>query len=110
MDIDNCLYLHLASLGDVVPLDFTIDVKKLNTELEQYKDDWKKYHPRKVVDFGRQALPLTSLDGELAGINLDSLREHNAEHNTKYKEQDFNVKTSVAEKLTAPHWYKSSIL
>ena len=51
MDIDNCLYLHLASLGDVVPLDFTIDVKKLNTELEQYKDDWKKYHPRKVVDF-----------------------------------------------------------
>ena len=85
MDIDNCLYLHLASLGDVVPLDFTIDVKKLNTELEQYKDDWKKYHPRKVVDFGRQALPLTSLDGELAGINLDSLREHNAEHNTKFK-------------------------
>ena len=78
MDIDNCLYLHLASLGDVVPLDFTIDIKKLNTELEQYKDDWKKYHPRKVVDFGRQALPLTSLDGELAGINLDSLREHNA--------------------------------
>tara|TARA_A200000159_G_C7323973_1_gene340080 strand:- start:158 stop:796 length:639 start_codon:yes stop_codon:yes gene_type:complete len=103
MNIDSNLYLHLTSLGDVVPLDFMIDIKKLNTELEQFKDDWKKYHPRKVVDFGREALPLTSLDGELAGINLDSLREHNAEHNTNYKEQDFNTKTSVAEKLTALH-------
>ena len=103
MNIDPNIYLHLTSLGDVVPLDFTIDVKKLNTEIEQFKNDWKKYHPRKTVDFGREALALTSLDGELAGINLDSLREHNAEHNTKYREQDFDRKTPVAEKLTALH-------
>ena len=67
--VDSNLYLHLTSLGDIVPLDFTINVKTLNQELDQFKNDWKQYNPRK--DFGRDALALTSLNGEMAGINLD---------------------------------------
>lgn len=101
MSIDSNLYLHLISLGDIIPLDFTLDVKKLNKELEEFKSDWKQYNPRK--DFGRDALALTSLEGEMSGINLDSLREYNLENNTNHKEADFDKHTEVSNKCTALH-------
>jgi len=99
--VDPNLYLHLTSLGDVIPLDFVINTKKLNQELEEFKNSWKQYNPRK--DYGRDALALTSLKGEMAGINLDSLREYNLENHTNYKEADFNVRTEVADKCKSLH-------
>ena len=99
--VDSNLYLHLTSLGDIVPLDFTINVKTLNQELEQFNNDWKQYNPRK--DFGRDALALTSLNGEMAGINLDSLREYNLENGTNYKEADFATRTKVANECKTLH-------
>jgi uncharacterized protein YjhX (UPF0386 family) len=95
---DPNLILHLSSLGDIVPLDFTIDIKKIQKELENFKNDWKQYNPRKL--YNRQGLSITSLDGKLTGIpDLDSLFEYNKLNNTNVTEVDINVKTSVANKI-----------
>jgi uncharacterized protein YjhX (UPF0386 family) len=95
---DPNLILHLSSLGDIVPLDFTIDIKKIQNELENFKNDWKQYNPRKP--YNRQGLSITSLDGKLTGIpDLDSLFEYNKLNNTNVTEVDINVKTSVANKI-----------
>jgi hypothetical protein len=52
------------------------------------------YNPRKNIK--RYGLSITSLDGGVSGIpDLDSLPEYNKEHNTEYKETDFNVHTPV---------------
>ena len=70
--IDSKLILYLSSLGDIVPLDFTVDILKVKEQLKQFKNDWKQYNPRKSID--RQGLSITSLDGGLSGIpDLDSL-------------------------------------
>ena len=61
--INSDLILHLASLGDVVPLDFTLDVDLIQEQLKPFDDEWKQYNPRKPND--RQGLSITSLDGGL---------------------------------------------
>lgn len=97
---DPNLILHLSSLGDIVPLDFTIDIKKIQKELENFNNDWKQYNPRKP--YNRQGLSITSLDGKLTGIpDLDSLFEFNKLNNTNVTEVDINTKTSVADKVVS---------
>ena len=92
--INSDLLLHLSSLGDIFPLDFKLDIQKLQVELEQFKDDWKEYNPRKPNN--RYGLSITSLDGGLSGIpDLDSLFEYNKQHNTSITEASINVKTPV---------------
>lgn len=92
---DSSLLLHLTSLGDIIPLDFCLDVNKLKQQLKNFDNDWKTYNPRKQNN--RQGLSITSLDGGLSGIpDLDSLFEYNKKHNTNIKEADINVKTPVA--------------
>ena len=93
------LILHLSSLGDIVPLDFTIDIKKLKNELSLFDNDWKQYNPRKPNN--RQGLSITSLDGGLSGVpDLDSLFEYNKQNGTEISEVDINVKTPVASNLS----------
>ena len=100
--IKSDLILHLASLGDVVPLDFTLDVDLIQEQLKPFDDEWKQYNPRKPND--RQGLSITSLDGGLSGIpDLDSIFEYNKLHNTHVSEAEINVKTRVAEQVTALH-------
>lgn len=97
---DPNLILHLSSLGDIVPLDFTIDIKKIQKELENFNNDWKQYNPRKP--YSRQGLSITSLDGKLTGIpDLDSLFEFNKLNNTNVTEVDINTKTLVADKVVS---------
>ena len=92
--INSDLLLHLSSLGDIFPLDFKLDIQKLQVELEQFKDDWKEYNPRKPNN--RYGLSIPSLDGGLSGIpDLDSLFEYNKQHNTSITEASINVKTPV---------------
>tara|TARA_S200000501_G_scaffold378765_1_gene443460 strand:- start:68 stop:712 length:645 start_codon:yes stop_codon:yes gene_type:complete len=92
--INSDLLLHLSSLGDIFPLDFKLDIQKLQVELEQFKDDWKEYNPRKPNN--RYGLSITSLDGGLSGIpDLDSLFEYNKQHNTSITEASINIKTPV---------------
>jgi len=97
--IDSNLILHLSSLGDIVPLDFTIDIKKLKDELSLFDNDWKQYNPRKPNN--RQGLSITSLDGGLSGVpDLDSLFEYNKQNNTLISEVNINVKTPVASNIS----------
>ena len=96
---DPNLFLHLSSLGDVVPLDFCLDIKQLEKELSQFEKDWKQYNPRKPNN--RQGLSITSLDGKLSGVpDLDSLFEYNKQHNTNINEADISVKTPVASNIS----------
>jgi len=95
INTDSSLLLHLTSLGDIIPLDFRLDVNKLKQQLKNFDNDWKTYNPRKQNN--RQGLSITSLDGGLSGIpDLDSLFEYNKKHNTNIKEADINVRTPVA--------------
>lgn len=95
INTDSSLLLHLTSLGDIIPLDFRLDVNKLKQQLKNFDNDWKTYNPRKQNN--RQGLSITSLDGGLSGIpDLDSLFEYNKKHNTSIKEADINVRTPVA--------------
>jgi len=96
---DANLLLHLSSLGDIVPLDFRIDISKLEKELEPFVSYWKTYNPRKPNN--RQGLSITSLDGKLSGIpDLDSLYEYNKQNNTNITEANINVKTPVASDIS----------
>lgn len=96
---DANLLLHLSSLGDIVPLDFRIDISKLEKELDPFASYWKTYNPRKPNN--RQGLSITSLDGKLSGIpDLDSLYEYNKQNNTNITEANINVKTPVASDIS----------
>lgn len=96
---DANLLLHLSSLGDIVPLDFRININQLEKELEPFANDWKTYNPRKPNN--RQGLSITSLDGKLSGIpDLDSLFEYNKQNNTSITEANINVKTPVASNIS----------
>jgi uncharacterized protein YjhX (UPF0386 family) len=90
--------LHLNSLGDICPLDFTININKLKEELSEFEKDWKIYNPRKKNN--RHGLSITSLDGGLSGIpDLDSLFEYNKINNTNINEADIDKRTLVARKV-----------
>ena len=96
--IDSNIALYLSNLGDVVPLNVSVNIEKTRKELEYFKDEWKQYNPRKPNS--REGLSITSLDGKLSGIpDLDSLIEYNKLNNVRVKEIDINVRTAVAEKV-----------
>ena len=96
--IDSNIALYLSNLGDVVPLNVSVNIEKTRKELEYFKDEWKQYNPRKPNP--REGLSITSLDGKLSGIpDLDSLIEYNKLNNVQVKEIDINVRTAVAEKV-----------
>jgi len=84
-------YNSLLSYGDIIPLKITCNVKKLFDEIEGYS--FSQYNPRK--DIKRTALSITSLDGSINGVDLDSIKEYNIENNTKYNEMSFNQFTKV---------------
>ena len=84
-------YNSLLSFGDLIPLKLKCDVKKLFDETEKFV--YLKYNPRKDIE--RYGLSITSLDGSLNGIDLDSIKEYNKENNTEYDELSFNKFTKV---------------
>jgi len=84
-------YNSLLSFGDLIPLKLKCDVKKLFDETEEFV--YLKYNPRKDIE--RYGLSITSLDGSLNGIDLDSIKEYNKENNTEYDELSFNKFTEV---------------
>ena len=84
-------YNSLLSFGDLIPLKIRCDVKKLFDETEKFV--YLKYNPRKDIE--RYGLSITSLDGSLNGVDLDSIKEYNKENNTEYDELSFNKFTEV---------------
>ena len=89
-------HLRLLQLGDFKMLT-QFSNKQLMDELDQFKDQWKPYNPRKKIN--RWGLSVTSIDGKLSGIpDLDSLGEYNRKHNTKITNQDITTLTPVYDK------------
>ncbi len=84
-------YNSLLSFGDLIPLKIRCDVKKLFNEVKDFK--YLQYNPRK--DIKRYGLSITSLDGNIDGIDLDSIKEYNQENNTQYDELSFKAFTKV---------------
>ena len=85
-------YNSLLSFGDMIPLKLKCDVNKLFNEIKDFK--YAHYNPRKP-DIKRYGLSVTSLDGSINGIDLESIKEHNAENKTEYDELSFNKLTDV---------------
>ena len=73
-------YNNILSFGDFIPLKISCNVSKLFDEIKHFS--YSKYNPR--TDIERYGLSITSLDGELGGIDLDSFKQYNEEHNTNY--------------------------
>ena len=108
-------YNSLLSFGDLIPLKIRCDVKKLFDEVKDFK--YLQYNPRK--DIKRNGLSITSLDGNMDGVDLDSVKEYNKENNTEYDELSFQAFTKVyyesqeIQKITKPflgHIGRSHIL
>ena len=78
-------YNSLLSFGDLIPLKIKCDVNRLFNEVKEFT--YSQYNPRK--DISRYGLSITSLDGKLGGVDLDSIKEYNKENNTNYDELSF---------------------
>lgn len=93
----------LSSVGDIIPLDLSINVSKLKTELETIDQSyWKIYNPLSKNN-NRFGLSLTSIDGNNDGIDLTSLIEYNKKHGTDYTELSFKTKTTAYHHCTSIH-------
>ena len=62
------MYNNLLSFGDIIELNIDCNVKKLLDNISKF--EWLKYNPRK--DINRYGLSVTSLDGNLTGIDLST--------------------------------------
>ena len=85
-------YNSLLTYGDFIPLQVTCNVNKLFEEIKDFS--FQRYNPRKP-HINRNGLSITSLDGELGGIDLDSFKEYNKENGTNYDEHSFRTPTQV---------------
>lgn len=95
----NELYNRLFTLGDIVPLKFILNAGEILHQLEAWESSWQKYNPRDggIPRFG---LPYTSIDGNVIDpISLDSIRQYNKLHQTRYVEEDFCHLTEVGKSI-----------
>jgi hypothetical protein len=98
---NSILYNALFALGDIIELDFNIDYKKCREELIQWDHSWQQYNPS-YTNNPRFGLAYTSLDGEVFDpVGLDSIRNYNQKHDTKYTEEDFDKHTAVSDSVTS---------
>ena len=84
-------YNNLLSFGDVLTLNYSGNCSKILKDIKEF--EWKQYNPRRAIN--RYGLSVTSLDGKLNGIDLDSMYQYNKIHNTKYNELSFKTPTEV---------------
>ena len=56
--------LQLSALGDFEPLDFTVDYKQFQKEIEPWNDKWTPYLRREGLSNDREGLLLVGLDEE----------------------------------------------
>ena len=84
-------YNKLLTFGDKIELSLSCNVENLLNEIKGFQ--WYQYNPRKEIN--RYGLSVTSLDGQLGGIDLDSLYQYNRLNNTNYNELSFRTKTEV---------------
>lgn len=76
------------------------DSRKVLKELEPFKDDWKRYNPKKAGN-NRWGLSVTSYDGGLSGIpDLTSLLDYQLQTGIELHNHDIDVPTPVWEEST----------
>jgi hypothetical protein len=88
----------LNQLGNVVSLEFLIEKYEVKAVESRYESEWRTYNPRKLNN-PRFGLSLTSLDGKLGGIDLDSIGEFNNLNNTSYCESSFKTATKIVDEI-----------
>jgi len=92
------LFNTFTAYGDHIGFHTKFDEHIILDKLQDFFNDWTEYNPRTTDVNNRWGLSITNHNGELgAGPDLDSLHQYNNEHNTKYNEEDFVVKTPVYE-------------
>ena len=84
-------YGEFLTYGDFIPLSLRCDVNKLFKEIKDFK--FSQYNPRKNIP--RYGLSITSIDGKVNGIDLDSLYELSKETGIDYDEDSFTTLTDV---------------
>lgn len=90
-------YERLLSYGNVIQLRHIIDCRKLLNEIQDFK--FAPYNSRKKNN-PRYGLSITSLNGEINGIDLDSLIDAYETTGQVYNEMSFRTLTEVYEKST----------
>lgn len=88
-------YERLLSYGNVIQLKYNLDCNKLLEEIGGF--EFGLYNPRKKNN-PRYGLSITSLDGSLNGIDLDSLIDAYEKTGQVYDEMSFRTLTEVYEK------------
>ena len=73
-------YNNLLSFGDVLTLNYSGNCSKILKDIKEF--EWKQYNPRRAIN--RYGLSVTSLDGKLNGIDLDSMYQYNKIHNNNF--------------------------
>ena len=76
----------------------SFDSRKMLKEIEPFKNDWKKYNPKKEGN-NRWGLSVTSLDGGLSGVpDLTSLLDYEKQTGITLHNHDLNTPTDVWKK------------
>lgn len=89
------LHNNINAFGDVCELgNITCNSKQIVNELKPFDNFWKKFNPAKK-NILRDGLSVTSLEGELDGPDLDSLKDLQDRTGKIYTELDFSVLTDV---------------
>lgn len=93
-------YHRLASLGDIYELNVHLEPRLFSHQLEQLNPKWVPYNRSKTWS-NRYGISLFSLNGETSGeIDLNSVREWNETHGTRYNELSFKTPTEYWKSLS----------
>ena len=83
---------RLLSFGNVIPLRIKCNVDRLLHEIKQF--EFSQYNTAKLGN-PREGLSITSKDGEMNGVDLESLYEVNTTTGSEYNEMSFSTLTEV---------------
>lgn len=86
--------MQLLSLGNVIPLNLTINLSQLSQELSAYENQWIEYLPRSDRTNNRKGLSLFGFPGDDMNDGL-SLPEASRRVGRRLSEMEFNNPTEV---------------
>jgi hypothetical protein len=92
MELIMISYERLLTFGDFINLNISCDPDKLIREISKFP--FSQYNPRKP-HIKREGLSVTSIDGRMNGLDLDSIPEYNKQNDTQYDEMSFDILTKV---------------
>lgn len=90
------LWNSLVNLGSFVKTKWRIDPNRVESELDQFKDNWCPYNAKKDQNNNRWGLPVTSHSGDVTdNFHLNSFGYMQKYHDVELKEENFTVPTVV---------------